>query len=260
MNIPDIPYSKSDLTELNKTILNSALDRQKMRKHWSKALQIYQPTRISKFHFSLDDDIEDIEIIKTRYLGFGASVRGLNKMLRLSLKKILKEKSLSVLSLKNGAVYFVGNSILETLKNMKIINRSAQLIFLQRYNQTGFYLQNSTIKENSIYREAYLEMLSEIDNPRYIIKTKKSYFSVPDIIGTKRENVDFLLKKLHLTRQGEVIFTRNPAGKVKLFIIKLNQKNIKASWHEQKAGENQELMQTDINIKVMKSVLKSRDL
>ena len=260
LNIVDKIYSDSELVELNKATLNYALERDKMRTHWLKALKIYQPVRISKFHVSLDEDIAEIELIKTRYLGLSASLSGLSGLLRSSIRTMLKEKSLSILTLKNGAVYFAGNAILQTLKHMNIISESAQLIFLHRYGETGFFLQKSTIKENSIFREAYMEMLSEIDNPRFIIKTKQTYFAVPDIIGTKKENADFLLEKLHLTRQGELIFTRSPDGKVKLFMIKLRQNNVIASWHDNKAEEVPRLMHTDVDIKVMKSVLKSRNL
>jgi hypothetical protein len=259
LNIVDKPYSSLELVELNKATLSCALSREEMRTHWSKALKTYQPVRISKFHISLDEDIEDIEIIKTGSLGFVPSFRGLTGLLRSSLRIMLKEKSPSVFSLRNGALYFVGDSILKTLKFMKIISESAQLIFLHRYGQTGFFLQDSTIKENSIFREAFIEMLSEIENPRYILQVKQTYFAVPDIIGTNRENADFLLKKLRLTRQGSLIFTRNPNGKVKLFLIKLSQKGVRASWHDTKK-ENPGLMQTDVDIQVMKSVLKSRDL
>jgi hypothetical protein len=143
---------------------------------------------------------------------------------------------------------------------MNAIGESAQMIFVYRYGQTGFYLKDSTIKENSVFREAFLEMLSEIDNPRYIIKTGRTYFAVPDIIGSKRENVDFLLEKLRIIRSCDLIFTRNPDGKVKLFLIKLSQKKIKASWHERSAEAIPGLMQTEVDVQVMKSVLKSRDL
>jgi len=260
LNIVDKPYNSSELVELNKATLSSALNRDEMRIHWSKALKTYQPVRISKFHITSDEDTKLIEVIKTGSLGFLSSFRGLNRLLRSSFKIMLKEKSPSIFSLRNGALFFVGDTILKTLKHMNIISESAKLVFLHRYGQTGFYLQDSTIKENSIFREAFVEMLSEIENPRYIIKVKQNYFAVPDIIGTNRENTDFLLGKLRLTRQGNLIFTRNPDGKAKLFLIKLNQKKIKASWHYSKEEKNPDLIQTNVDIQVMKNVLKSRDL
>jgi len=260
LNIDDRTYNGADLISLNQSMLKYSQNRDEMRMHWTKALRSYTPVRISKLHVVTDDDTADIEVLKTRYLGFAASFLGLSRLLRFSLTTVLKEKSSSVFSLKNGAVYFAGDAILETLKLMGIINNRAHLVFLYRYGQVGFYLKDSTLKENSIFREALTEMLSEIENPRYIIQVKQTFFAVPAAIGTNEKKAMLLLKKLRLTKNAKLIYTRNPEGKVSLFLIKLNQKSINASWHNKNNQPNPGLMQTDIDIQVMKDVFKSNNI
>jgi len=260
LNIGEKTYTGQELAELNKSTLNAARDRERMKNYWTNALLNYEPVKINKFRVTTDEETRDIEILRTRDLGFMKAFSGLNKLLRSSLRTVLREKSASVFSLKNGALYFVGDAILKTLTYMNIVNADARLIFLNRYGQTGFYLQNSTFKENSVFRGAFIEMLSEIEDPRYIIEAKGAYFAVPDIIGTNKVYAEFLLAELRLSSKGRLIFTKTPDGKVKLFMIKLQQRNIQASWADRQTTVSPGLTQTDINVQVMKDELKMHNL
>jgi len=260
LNIDEKAYNDPELTKLNISMLGAARDREKMKENWTGALEGYEPVKINKFRVTTDEDTRDIEILRTGNIGFVRSFRGLNRLWRASLEAVRREKSSSVFSLKNGALYFIGDSILKTLAYMKIINGSAKLVFLNRYGQTGFYLENSTFKENWVFRGAFIEMLSEVGDPRYIIKVRGAYFAIPEIIGTNKEYVTFLLHELRLSGKGRLIFTKSPEGKRQLFMIKLQQRNISASWGVRKKAAGPGLTETGIDVQVMKDELDLHNL
>ncbi|MCL1983734.1 MAG: toxic anion resistance protein [Clostridiales bacterium] len=256
LGIEEKTYSGEELAKLNESTMGCALDRGQMRSRWASALKSYSPIRISKFHGAAEGGDSDSEALRTRKLGFMKSLTGLGRILWLSLPSVLKGKPPSVFTLRNGALYFAGSAVLSTLKHMDAVNVKAQLVFLKRYGHTGFYLKDATLKENSVFREAFVEMLSEIKNPRYVIEAKETHFAVPGIVGAKKENAKFLMKKLRLSRSGRLIYTRTPDGKERLLLIKLKQNNIQASFSGNVSLKKAELAQTDIDVAVLKGELR----
>lgn len=256
LDIKEKVYNSAELAELNKRTLSYAGNRAQMRASWKQALVSYQPVKINK----LREEVEVGTWRKTRSVGLVFSYLGLGQLIFSSLKTILKEHSSSVFSLRNGALYFIGKGILQTLIYMGVINPGAELVFLKRYGETGFRLRNSTLRENTDFKEAFMEMISPIKNPRYLIKIKKTYFPVPKLIGANKKQVNFLLHALHRPKNSQLIFTKNPEGKRQLLMIKLKQSKVTVTENVKKGETKLQFAQTGINVQVLEDELKSKNL
>ncbi len=87
-------------------------------------------------------------------------------------------------------------------------------------------LTNATAHEQKIFSTAVSEMLSPIDNPRYILVKGWDYtnsFACPSVIGNKKENAELLADTLK-KKAGEfkVIYTRNENGRKELLNCRKN--------------------------------------
>lgn len=83
-------------------------------------------------------------------------------------------------------------------------------------------LRNASIHEQNIFNTAMTELLSPIDNPRYIIisGTKQGLyryalsFACPSVIGRKKEYAELLAKNLkNTTGSFQAIYVRTEAGR-----------------------------------------------
>ena len=86
-------------------------------------------------------------------------------------------------------------------------------------------LENASLREKNRFAEAMGELLSPLDNPRYIlirrlpllgfaVRMPSQSYACPSLLGAKKETAE-LLKK-HLEKHGdrfELVYTRNEAGR-----------------------------------------------
>lgn len=134
------------------------------------------------------------------------------------LKHINPAKSLKTLGI---AVY-------KTLRDLEIISPDAKVETLcgEMQEYVSIQLRNASIHDQNIFNTAMTEMLSPIDNPRYIIIAKSFFntyvfklsFACPSVIGKKKENVELLAKHLKATSRFEPIYTHREDGR--RFILK----------------------------------------
>ena len=84
------------------------------------------------------------------------------------------------------------------------------------------HLRNASIHDQNVFNTAMAEMLSPIENPRYILIAKtmlKRYnytfsFACPSIIGKKKEYVEILAEKLKATTGNfEPVYTHREDGR-----------------------------------------------
>ena len=100
----------------------------------------------------------------------------------------------------------LGTAIYKTLKECGVISADAQVQVIddRRLSTVAVRLKNATIHDQNIFNIAMTEMLSPIENPRYVLIARrhtKSFnyelsFACPSIIGKKREYVDVLTRQL----------------------------------------------------------------
>lgn len=122
----------------------------------------------------------------------------------------------------------LADCILKTLKDIgEITTRNTKVEVYSNSLNTNIMcsLSNATVHEKTVFANAVSEMLSPIDNPRYLlIKQPKKYtdsYACPSIIGTKKENAQIFadyLKKKEL--KYNIVYTRNESGRQDLIKCK----------------------------------------
>ena len=100
-------------------------------------------------------------------------------------------------------------------------------------------LQGATAYENNIFIRCIQEIYQRIDNPRYLIQVRNPvrtvYFSVPSLLSNNKTNAEIMQKywKKHIGR-GNLIFTRNAAGRKALLNARKGSFDYKDEFFERK--------------------------
>lgn len=124
-------------------------------------------------------------------------------------------------------------AMLKTLKQTDFIRTYNTKVVTNKYDDftVGCHLEGGTTHEKNIFAECMGELLGAIDNPRYMLMkrskisffTSKDYYSVPKILGKKKEYAESLQHYLSkLAGDYELIFTRNPLGRKLLLKARSN--------------------------------------
>ena len=139
-----------------------------------------------------------------------------------AIKNIRKIKSFSNTI---NSVKTLTGSLLDTLKATGDIQSNNSFADVSQSGSIVLCsLSNATSHEKKIFSTAVSELLSPIDNPRYILIKNGNYtnsFACPTIIGNKKESVQFFADELK-RKFGEfkVVYTRNENGSKELLNCK----------------------------------------
>ncbi len=108
-----------------------------------------------------------------------------------------------------NSIKTLGVAVYKTLCECDLISPSAKVETMEHRElyYVTLHLRNASIHDQNIFNAAMAEMLTPIENPRYILiaKTKfkhynyKLSFACPSIIGKKKEYVEVLAEKLKAT-------------------------------------------------------------
>ena len=146
----------------------------------------------------------------------GLSAAGLAGDLRRTLGSVTPEKMLLRL----------GTALLETMRGTGAVTAEGAALRIERCGEgVECALENAPLREKNLFAEAFGELLSPIDNPRYLlirrlpvlgfsIRMPSQSYACPSLLGGKKENAE-LLKK-HLEAHGdrfELVFTRSEEGR-----------------------------------------------
>ncbi|MGM9681844.1 MAG: DEAD/DEAH box helicase family protein [Eubacteriales bacterium] len=103
----------------------------------------------------------------------------------------------------------LGIAVYQTLRECGMIADSARVEVRQNQDldTVSLYLRGASVHDQNIFNTAMREMLSPIENPRYILIRKKLFhrydynesFACPSCIGRKKESVALLAEKLKKT-------------------------------------------------------------
>lgn len=118
----------------------------------------------------------------------------------------------------------LGKAIFLTLRECELIAPSAK-VETRADKELGYvamYLRNASIHDQNVFNTAMAELLSPIENPRYILISKTKFggynyglsFACPSIIGKKKEFVEVLTEKLRATTGNfEPVYTHREEGR-----------------------------------------------
>lgn len=138
----------------------------------------------------------------------------------------------------------LGKILLKSLKKTNIIKSKEAKLLIKEDKENNIItcgIVNGTIYEKDVFTKAFLELLSQIENPRYLLVKKfgklynfSSSYSCPSILANNREKAKVLAKNLELVGgRYELIYTRLPGGRMnilkarKFSYINKNGNNIK---------------------------------
>jgi hypothetical protein len=120
----------------------------------------------------------------------------------------------------------IGKALLKALVEAEAIEtRSSQLRVIARRREYGFVtcsLKGGTTRERSVFLEALQELMSAIDNPRYVLVRKnplgplmrRDYHPVPKVLARRKELAEYF-RKMWEKHVGpcELVYTRNTEGR-----------------------------------------------
>ncbi|WP_051353705.1 DEAD/DEAH box helicase family protein [Atopobium fossor] len=89
-------------------------------------------------------------------------------------------------------------------------------------------LKGTSLHDQHVFAEACKEMLSPIDNPRYILikqvnlsglglRQYRHSFACPNILSKKKEDVEILVKEFKMLGAYQAVYTKTPEGRLKLW-------------------------------------------
>ena len=223
------PYDKSGIEQINHEMLALSRRRNEIKAAWKgevadKKFAVRVETDIPKEmkvpvftlgDYALNTALIAIESFMLRFLtsvedratpltvGIIVIMMVLSVVLYYGIKKWVRHSN-PVNSIKT-----LGITVYETLCECGLISPSAKVetSIDEKLQFVSLRLQNASIHDQNIFNIAITEMLSPIENPRYILiaKTKSrryNYalsFACPSIIGSKKEYVTVLVEKLKET-------------------------------------------------------------
>lgn len=269
LNITDIKTDE-DLESANAQSANLASNRSNLAKSWEKALEKgnvlieeiqvpfeeknYQEVKLKYLQKTLGNLsgslISTILIFGSDFLG--GILKGLGKFQSIESLEIYFLLFGSALLITYGGFTFrtlkqylkyinisknllkVGRTVMMSLIHEKIIKTSAsQLKLIGNQDEKGSancYLEGGTNYEKSIFIQTLQEVISPIDNPRYLIlqndfykfPKNKSYFAVPEIFGRNKKSAIFFENQWNQNLgNSSLIFTRTLEGRNLLLKLRL---------------------------------------
>ena len=248
------PYTRDQLTQLNAETCKRALDREGLRKQWQDALNsgtvkqmtdgLKAPDNVLPRGFVLANTIAAL-LVQAFYAAlvilysFGRALgrirpqdflTAIGFVFGLAAVVSLPWSLLALWRLiRHGtperSIKQIGRAVLESLEYEGSINQHAGefRVYADR-NQDGTvycWIGGGTGQEQTVFLRALKEVLSPIQNPRYLLARRKiwrvfreDYFPVPDALARKKEFADQFARRWNsLVGPVQLIFTRTPEGR-----------------------------------------------
>ncbi len=239
------PYDKNGIERINEEMLRLSANRSEVKNKWRGEVadgnfavgvetEIPKEARIPVFtfwNFALNSIVVATEIaliqpfirlISNNYfpltLGMFAVLVGLLVVLYHGVKKMVLHSNPA------NSIKTLGVAVYKTLCECDLISPSAK-VETTAHKQLYFvslHLRNASIHDQNVFNTAMAEMLSPIENPRYILIAKTKFqrynyelsFACPSIIGKKKEYVEVLAEELKSTTGTfEPVYTHHEDGR-----------------------------------------------
>lgn len=222
------------VNEFNNIMIEKALNRQETKNKWEQSVKNYIPTKKEKIILEeytpyvrkYKAEVTKSKVQKLIILGIALAILRNSDIFLSGVAIGLIFVNIYQLIYRTSIISFskgIGNALKKTLIEINKIQNTGNLKLLKENNQMKFYLNGVSTKDNSIFNDSLKEMLSDIENPRYIFKINKAYFQVPSIIAKNKEWTNLFRKNLE-GKFGKIhiIYTRNEIGKQELLKTKLD--------------------------------------
>ena len=244
------PFTAEGIKKINQETLKISASREEIKKQWERCLvdvdkmKIVEECEIRDFVHPLSDVVFNIfslvmmiftlvsfTILYVHYHWFSHSIAfiiyvitcitsfyAFARIFSYILKFITPENTVRNLS----------RILLRSLKKVGVIKTKEAKVQTKSYDKQKRItctIINGTIYEKNIFAKSLVELLSEIDNPRYLLVKKVgkllnfySSFACPSILASNRNNARVLQKYLVRNRgRYELIYTRIPGGNKFIF-------------------------------------------
>jgi hypothetical protein len=117
-------------------------------------------------------------------------------------------------------------ALLDALSESDLIEtepRRLKVITQEHDGEWQIYLAGATYYEQCVFSDALNEILSPIENPRYLITRrrglKKDYHAVPTVLGINKDRATVFHRRWNRrVAKGNLVYTRNPQGRA--FLLK----------------------------------------
>lgn len=239
------PFTRERVAEINREMLTRAADRRGMAETWDKALMKRTGSRVRegvraersirpRLYTASAGGSAALNGVLLGAMGaivlsspptsvlclmiplMGLSAAGLSNDLRRTLGSVTPEKTLRRL----------GTALLDTMRDTGFItSKEASLQILRSGEGVECSLENTSAREKNLFADALGELLSPLDNPRYLllrklpvlgftVKMPSQSYACPAILGTKKESAEQLKKNLE--QHGDrfdLIYTRTEEGR-----------------------------------------------
>ncbi|XMB72308.1 DEAD/DEAH box helicase family protein [Mycoplasmatota bacterium WC30] len=253
-------YGEKKFKEINKTMFKYAADRNAVRDKWKAAVrkevehEILDVSQVPPKVWPLDIFIVDALLILfvtalgllVGYLLYPILIKSnigkgfglLYILIYVIFLFMYLPKATGNFSPKRS-VHSLGKILLETLKSLGKIKTLKSKVSTKKDFRTRHIncsLINSTRRDKSVFAASINEMMTQIDNPRYVIIKKrkigkKTYYnysnsySVPKDLSTNKESVELLAKNLKRVKgRYAVVYTRSVEGRETLLKCKKKSK------------------------------------
>lgn len=220
------PFDKKGIGRINEEMLELSAKRGEVKDKWfgevvDRSFVVDVETEIPKearvpvfvfWNFALSLSIVAVELALIQPLmrvilnenilltwGMAAVMVGLAGLLCYFVKRMILHFNPA------NSIKTLGVAVYKTLYECSLISSSAK-VETTAHKELSFvavHLRNASIHDQNIFNTAMAEMLSPIENPRYVLIAKKHRryhymlsFACPSVIGKKKEYVDVLAAKL----------------------------------------------------------------
>jgi hypothetical protein len=246
------PYDRNGLDKINQQMLKQASQNEQLTEQWTASLKGQAHPQISDVVATTNKVVPSgyafynvlLALIYLALLGLVWKIVGpsLAKTLlggKTALVNILAAIAAAIIiggtafRLLNFAtplavVKTMGQAVLETLQELNIVTSSSAKVevrYLQAGSQVYSGLVEASVHDQTIFAQAMAQLLSPIDNPRYLLIGQKQFFKVkrpdyrrsyacPEVLGNNKTSAGILARKLK-RRMGaaEVVYTRSQQGR-----------------------------------------------
>ncbi len=241
------PFDENGIQRINSAMYSLAADRETMKSRWNAAFsaagnspQIADTARPESVPLVFADKsasgavsallitillllIINIMLFLPLWLRLLLSAATAAAGVPLFVSRLKKARAMSSAE---GNIKILSAALCETLKQTGALSsKSCKPVCIQNSAAVpSVALENATAQEQSVFNRALFEMLSPIDNPRYLICQGSDgvcSFACPSAVGNKKENAEFFASLLNKTAKDfRVIYTRSEKGRQELLKCK----------------------------------------
>ncbi len=250
IDILKAPFDKQGLENINNQMLSLASARSVMSGRWNASVKgkerpeieevseipaEVQPAKAvhkNKIYAIVLAVVVVLAIIIIATLGFFGGLLGIIIAAVASVFFIKSASTVMKNSSPEKTVSNISNAVLRTLKEIGEIESRGATVSVkksEKHNTINCSLEKATVREKNVFAKAISELLSPIDDPRYVLIGTKGIsklattnyvqsYACPSIIAVNKDTAAILAKNLKSAGgKFDLVFTRNEQGRKELF-------------------------------------------